>query len=317
MPAAIDEDGRVMPAAISVIIPTHNRVAMLRRAIESAKLAATDLEIIVVDDASTDDTQSVCHNLEDIIYLRIERNVGQARARNAGIARSTGEFLAFLDDDDLRLPKSLDVQAELLARDKDLGFVYGQVHIGDTETCRPTGETRPKHCPTGDIFWQLVRGNFVYIASVLVRRRHMEEIGLFSSDVLGTEDWDAWLRLAAISRAGAVQAPVAVYRDFSHNSGQTSSNWPKMWKSSARTQARALCSPRALAADPVKRLEIRSKFMDSVWDHLMMEGHNAWSAGDWYYSISNYITAVRLHPKRAARSDALKNLIRSLFHQQR
>ena len=237
-----------MPARISVIIPTHNRPAMLPYAIESAQNAGTDIEIIVVDDASFDETQSICVDRKDIVYVRMERNVGQAQARNAGLAKSTGEFVAFLDDDDLRLPGSLDTQARLLACNENLGFVYGQVHIGDTETCRPTGEIRPKSCPAGDIFWQLVRGNFIYCPSVLVRRSKMEAIGPFSSDVLGTEDWDAWLRLAANSGAAAVQQPVAIYRDFSRASGQTSSNRPKMCLSSARTQARALRSPRAATA---------------------------------------------------------------------
>ncbi len=297
-----------MPAAISVIIPTHNRVAMLMRAIESARVAGTKVEIIVVDDASTDQTEAICHDLKDIIYLRMERNVGQARARNAGVARSSGEFLAFLDDDDLRLPKSLDVQAELLRSDENLGFVYGQVHIGDTETCRPTGQIRPKHCPTGDIFWQLVRGNFISIASVLVRRRHMEAIGPFCSDVLGTEDWDAWLRLAAISRVAAVQQPVAIYRDFSRGSGQTSSNQPKMCRSGARTQAKALRSPRALAAPPDLRREIRSGFMNCIWEYLIREAHESLSERRISYAAMNYLTAVQLCPVRAARAGARRLL---------
>ena len=86
-----------MPAAISVIIPTHNRATMLLRAIESAGLAATDLEIIVVDDASSDQTPAICHGLKEITYLRMEHNVGLARARNAGIAGSSGKYIAFLD----------------------------------------------------------------------------------------------------------------------------------------------------------------------------------------------------------------------------
>ena len=118
---------------VSVIIPTHNRAAMLPRAIESAKRAGTDLEIIVVDDASTDETQALFRDRKDLIYLRMEQNVGQARARNAGITRSSGEYIAFLDDDDLRLPNSLDMQATMLAKDRNLGFVYGPVYIGDFE----------------------------------------------------------------------------------------------------------------------------------------------------------------------------------------
>src|SRR5205085_1410647 len=87
---------KVAMGRVSVIIPTHNRAAMLRRAIDSAKLAGTDLEIIVVDDASTDETESICRSMTEVVYLQMDRNVGQARARNEGIRRSTGEYIAFL-----------------------------------------------------------------------------------------------------------------------------------------------------------------------------------------------------------------------------
>ena len=234
----------------------------------------------------------------------MQRNVGQARARNAGIASSTGKYLAFLDDDDLRLPQSLDIQAKMLASDKNLGLVYGRLQIANSETCVPTGEIRPSHCPTGDIFWRLVEGNFIYIPSVLVRRRQMEEIGLFSPDALGSEDWDAWLRLAAISRVGAVQEPVAVYRDFSRKSGQTSSNRPRVCKSAARTQARTLHSPRATIAPPAMRRQIRAKFMDGLWGSLIREGNKSLSERDIQYAALNYLTAIHLHPRGAARFGA-------------
>ncbi|MGA8755867.1 MAG: glycosyltransferase family A protein [Stellaceae bacterium] len=302
---------------VSVIIPTHNRAAMLPRAIESAKRAGTDLEIIVVDDASTDETQALFRDRKDLIYLRMEQNVGQARARNAGITRSSGEYIAFLDDDDLRLPNSLDMQATMLAKDRNLGFVYGPVYIGDSKTCLPTGEIRPKNYPTGDIFWSLVTGNTIYIASVLVRRRHIEAIGLFAPEVLGTEDWDAWLRLAAISTVDAVQQPVAIYRYSNRQSGQTSSNLPKMMRSSVRTQVRALRSPRALTVDQAARQEIRSTFKDVVWDRLVDEGNTALLQRDMCYAAMNYFTAIQLHPRRAARFAAIKNFTRSILSEAR
>lgn len=286
---------------------------MLQRAIESAKHAGRDVEIIVVDDASTDETQLICHGMTEIVYLRMERNVGQARARNAGIKKSTAEYIAFLDDDDLRMPKSLDAQADMLVNDEELGFVYGQVHVGDSEACLPTGEVRPHHCPTGDIFWQLVKGNFIYVPSVMVRRRHFEAIGLFASDVLGTEDWDAWLRLAAIYRVEAVREPVAIYRDFSRRSGQTSSYQPNMCKSAARTVAKALRSPRALATNRETLRKIETDCIAALWDILIKEGHSSLSEGGIYYAAMNYITAIRLDPKRAVRLGAITHFTRSIL----
>src|SRR3954470_23631066 len=108
---------------VSVIITTHNRPHMLARAIESAREASQgDVEVVVVDDASSDETASVCRSISDINYVRVERNQGVAGARNLGILASHGAYLSFLDDDDLRLPGSLDRQVEALAPFPESGF---------------------------------------------------------------------------------------------------------------------------------------------------------------------------------------------------
>ena len=101
---------------VSVIIPTHDRPARLPQAVASARAAGRDVQIIVVDDASSDETANVCRMLAGIHYVRVERNQGVAGARNIGLIASRGEFITFLDDDDLRLPKSLDDQIELLSK---------------------------------------------------------------------------------------------------------------------------------------------------------------------------------------------------------
>ena len=112
-------------ATVSVIIPTHARPDLLPRAVDSARQAGTDVEIIVVDDASTDETARVCQGLENIKYVRVERNQGVAGARNLGIFVSTSDYIAFLDDDDLRLPGSLDHQLAALKANPEAGFVCG------------------------------------------------------------------------------------------------------------------------------------------------------------------------------------------------
>src|SRR6187549_1762319 len=95
---------------VSVIIATHSRPNLLPRAVKSAFEAGTDVEVIVVDDASTDETAKVCLKLEGIKYIRIERNQRVAGARNLGILASTADYITFHDDDDLRIPGSLDKQ---------------------------------------------------------------------------------------------------------------------------------------------------------------------------------------------------------------
>ena len=104
-------------ARVSLIIPTHDRPTRLPQAVASARAAGRDVEVIVIDDASTDETAQVCQTLSGIHYYRVERNQGVAGARNLGIFESAAPYIAFLDDDDLRLPGSLDSQADLLDHD--------------------------------------------------------------------------------------------------------------------------------------------------------------------------------------------------------
>lgn len=295
----------------SIIIPTHNRATLLQAAINSAQKAGRDVQVVVVDDASTDETAAICRNLNGIKYLRLERNVGLARARNVGIRNSSGEFVAFLDDDDQRLPGSVDKQEELLSRNESVSFVYGKVLIADPVTYKLTGKSRPRECPVGDIFWLLCAGNFIYVPSVLARKRSVEAIGMFDPDpgLRGTEDWDAWIRLAENSDVDALDEPVAIYRDFSPMSGQMSSNRPRMCNSTARTLSKALRSPRALAAGTEKSAKLWADCINGLWENLVSEGHLALSTRRYRYAAQNFIAAARLNPQRATRVTSLARFI--------
>src|ERR1700749_4613661 len=110
---------------VSIIITTHNRPRLLSRAVASARLSGRDPEIVVVDDASTDETVEVCRSLQGIRYIRVERRQGGACARNVGLRVSSGQYISFLDDDDERLPGSLDMQVERLEAEPSAGMIYG------------------------------------------------------------------------------------------------------------------------------------------------------------------------------------------------
>src|SRR5258708_2921989 len=101
---SLEQPRKAFMPDVSVIIPTHNRPHILPRAVESARNAGRNVELIVVDDASTDDTAKICRALQGIKYIRLEQNQGVAGARNVGLLASSSEYIAFLDDDDLRLP---------------------------------------------------------------------------------------------------------------------------------------------------------------------------------------------------------------------
>jgi len=195
----------------SVIIPTHNRPHLLSRAVESARAAGTNLEVIVVDDASTDETATVCATLRGIKYVRVERNQRVAGARNVGLLVSSGEFVSFLDDDDLRLPNSLDEQVKLLEADKQAGLIYGQAILGD-QAGQSTNHVYPLVCPHGDAFWDLLGQNFIPCGSAVFRRSCLNRVGLLDGDLPGIDDWDLWIRIAELYPIIALAKPVMIWR---------------------------------------------------------------------------------------------------------
>src|SRR5438045_2348110 len=136
---------------VSLIITTYNRPRLLPRAVQSARLAGQDVEIIVVDDGATKEAFDLCRNLPGVRYMRTDRNRKMSGARNLGISASTAEYLTFLDDDDVRLPDSLDLQVKALDSSAEAGLIYGQALHGDSD-CVPTGSLWPDSCPQRDIF---------------------------------------------------------------------------------------------------------------------------------------------------------------------
>ncbi|MGI8656138.1 MAG: glycosyltransferase family 2 protein [Pyrinomonadaceae bacterium] len=255
---------------VSVIIPTYNRVALLAQTVESAQMAGSDVEVIVVDDGSTDQTSEMCAALPGIRYIRLNRNQGNAYARNAGILLSEAEFIAFLDDDDLRLPGTIDLQVRALENAPEAAFVYGRVLIGDADHRLPTGEIAPDNCPQGDVFWELLAGNFIQMPSVIARRQSLVETGLFHSNIMGVEDWEMWLRLAEQFPVIAVDEAVAIYRKGSSLSGQLTSNRVKMFHRMLYVQEEALRGARARAAPRAKRRKTRRGLRHLAYDVMIL-----------------------------------------------
>jgi glycosyltransferase involved in cell wall biosynthesis len=295
-------------AQVSIIIPTYNRVSTLLPAIESAREAGPDVEIIVVDNGSTDQTAEVCGNMAGIRYTRLFPNVRQARARNAGIKLSSSEYLVFLDDDDLRLPGSLPPQIELMKQNPEFAFVYAPILLGDPINCEPTGEVRPADCPAGDLFWKLLEGNFILFHSVLMRRTLVEDVGLLDPEVVGAEDWALLIRLAERGPVGVTENPVGIYRMYTPASGQTSSRRAQMYAAAAKAQAKALGLPRAMAV-PKQCSAVRSQFLKRFSAALVDEAFAAMADGRYRWALEDYVVALRLDPIGALHPYNLKRLL--------
>jgi glycosyltransferase involved in cell wall biosynthesis len=296
---------------ISVVIPTYNRARLLPRAIESAQQAGADLEVIVVDDCSTDDTREICAGIADIRYVRLKTNGGLANARNVGIAESSCEFVAFLDDDDLRLPGSLDKQFQALTADDRIAFCYGRALIGDARRQLPTGEIYPLRCPQGDIFWDLLEDNFIPMPSVLARKSSLVDEGGFNTALKLIEDWDMWLRLSERFLVTAVEEPVAIHRKAVAGSEQMCSNAAEICKQAARVQQMALDRPRARASESAKRRRVQRKFRDRAYEILMTEATNSIHEGKQQSARANVLDAFRFRPFRTVASGRLLWLLNS------
>lgn len=191
---------------IDVIIPVFNGAPYLEQAVRSA--AAQSLRparIIIADDGSQDETPSIAEKLASelafVTYLRLPHR-GVSAARNAGMKESSSPFIAFLDADDLWAEEKLAKQAAVFASDDaDLSLVYCAYDCIDAAGRRLDGASATSPSLRGGIFQQLLAGDNAVSGSasaVLIRRSRLDEVGGFDERLYYGEDWDLWLRLAAI-----------------------------------------------------------------------------------------------------------------------
>jgi len=191
---------------ISVIIPTFNRSSTIERAIKSVlNQTYKNLEIIVIDDGSTDNTENLLQNNPQVKYIK-QTNAGVSAARNKGIKYSEAEWIAFLDSDDEWLPEKLYLQMKLLQETPDFQCVYGE-EIWIRNNVRVNQMTKHKK-GGGDQFLQSVKLCIIAPSSVLLKKSIFESIGTFREDYPVCEDYDLWLKLTSLYDIGFVEGPI-------------------------------------------------------------------------------------------------------------
>jgi len=288
-------------AKVTLIIPTFNRPHMLPRCVDSARKAGSSVEIIVVDDASHDETASVCQTLRDIKYIRLDSNKGVAGARNEGLRISTSEYVGFLDDDDLRLPNSIDAQVNTLDAHPDAGMVYGRALYGD-EQCKPNGRSYPDECPEGDVFWRLMEWNFVPCLTVIFRRTCLKRVGLLDESAAGVDDWDLWIRISELYPVLATKQEVAIWRQPTPTSNQFSFRAEKMHRGAHRLhREKWLQLPRSIEATEEQRHQASLAFADRATQQMIWEASSRFRAGRALDSIRLALEMARLYPRAAVR----------------
>lgn len=213
-----------MPHAplVSVVIPTYNRAGMLRGALQSVRWQTVKgLEIIVVDDGSTDETTRVVDDFKPSVTYLTQRNQGVAAARNAGIRAARGRHIAFLDSDDVWLPRKTEHQLDYMQAHPEVGLLYGRMWSYHVQT---PAERRLDPPAVARTFHELLNGpNTVTSSTVIVRRECFETVGVFQPHLRASEDHELWLRIARRFPIAFLDEPLAEYRrhDNSINADST------------------------------------------------------------------------------------------------
>ncbi len=197
---------------VSVIIPTYNRAGWVSQAVDSVLTQTfSDFELLVVDDGSTDATlEALAPYGGRLTFLRTRRNRGVAAARNLGTAAARGEWLAFLDSDDLWRPEKLARQVAFLAGHPGMAicqtdeiWIKNGVRVNPPLTHRKQG---------GQIFLPSLARCLVSPSAVMLRRRLFWAVGGFDEKLPACEDYDLWLRIAWRHEIGLLPEPLVVKR---------------------------------------------------------------------------------------------------------
>ena len=190
-----------MQETVSVIIPTYNQPELLQLAVRSV-LSQTyaPFEVLIVDDGSTHETEDVARGFgKDVVYVK-RNNGGTAAARNEGVRLSRGEYIAFLDHDDLWTPDKLERQMPLF-EEAAVGMTYTAAEFFDHATGRITSRFFPGEALQ---FHDVLGHTIIALQSAVFRREVIEKVGLFDETLRGTDDWDYCIRTAAVAAVRGV-----------------------------------------------------------------------------------------------------------------
>ena len=202
-------------ADVSVVIATYNRAAQVKEAIDSVLAQTTPVrEIIVVDDGSRDNTREQLLSYGDKIRTFFQKNGGASAARNLAMCEAKGEWIAFLDDDDVWLPNKIERQMEVADANPALGLIYCSDYAVD-EHLKILYTRNAAISNRGEVFERLLIKNFIFTSCVMARRSAVEKAGHMNMEFKFAQDWDLWLKIAAEHPVDFAPEPLVLYRQSS------------------------------------------------------------------------------------------------------
>jgi glycosyltransferase involved in cell wall biosynthesis len=284
---------------VSVIIPAYNCENYIGAAIDSILgQNYPSLEILVVDDGSTDSTADVLETFGDKVQVISQKNSGSAVARNIGLEKSTGDYIAFLDSDDIWLEGKLSSQVSFLETHAEYGLVYSdwvcwhpdkdgifKDHGYDKDT---TSAKRPL---SGWLFEELIKDCIVWTGTVLMRRAVYEKTGAFDATLMRGQDYDYWLRIAQEFKIHKLADIHAVYRIHD----QSVSHKPKSINYQYVLLRKALT---ALEKGNVKNQTVDQQIItDRLSESCFTFAYQHFHQGDILVALNNIILSLKYNPK--------------------
>lgn len=270
---------------VSVIIPAYNCSEYISEALDSVFMQTyPDIEIIVVNDGSNDETIDILEAYDDRIKVYSQSNSGVSTARNVGAELAKGEYLAFLDSDDIWQPDKIEKQISKIEDGYNMSYT-NRYNIGDIGDL-PTVQTAFCDMPQGMIFKELIMGNMITTSSVIIKRSKFNKLCGFESNLDYCEDWDLWLRCAERFAIGVNLEPLVKYR--LHKIG-LSSSYLQMAKAREYVVKNALNSPYCNSFTKKFRSNALSKcYATSAWESAVFK--------DYKNSLNFYRRALILAP---------------------
>jgi glycosyltransferase involved in cell wall biosynthesis len=253
---------------VSVVIPTFRRSEYLSKAIDSV-LAQTfgNFELIVVEDGSDAASQTIATYGDRVKYLW-QPNRGVSAARNFGAAHAKGNWLAFLDDDDIWMPEKLERQVSASEVNPDVGMFHTDHYaLVDGEMRTPERTPARGSVPSGWVANDLFLNNFIVMSSVMIRRQEFELFGGFSLTTRYAADLELWLRIAQKCRIQFISEQLTVYRDHAH-SLSSELEWQVAYSTMMSRHARANAGLRRDLGDRVVRNHLSGIFWRAAYAHL-------------------------------------------------
>lgn len=233
-------------------MPAYNASPFIGEAIESViQQTYAEWELIIVDDGSTDST---CGAVEPFlrdkrIRLIKQQNCGVSKARNTGICNASGQWIAFLDADDLWLPQKLHLQMNCAEENRVSGLIHANAFRFSTGQSGTGLISNPVY-DKNDSHKSLLMYDFIVTSSVMVSRNCIDAVGCFDENLSGPEDWDLWTRIAESFKICKVDTPLVYYRE---HQGGISKNYHKQFEQRMKVMKRYVLNGRYNKSSRLKR----------------------------------------------------------------